>query len=83
MGQWFSIGLEMGFTSSQIETYTSDKPSHGSKLQAIIDQKAHECGIKETESSLLIACESIPQPILGAVKSYIESGSSSVEGGSG
>ena len=26
-GQWFSIGLAMGFTGSEVEVCTSDKPS--------------------------------------------------------
>ena len=76
VAQWFSIGVEMRFTGSQIEACSSDKPSHGSKLQAIIDQKVRECGIKETEKSLLTACERIPQPIIGSVLDYIKSESS-------
>ena len=82
VGQWFSFGLEMGFTGSQIETCTSDKPLHGSKLQAIIELKVRECGVRETEKCLLTACERIPQPIVGSVLEYIERGLShqSVEG---
>ena len=76
VGQWFSFGLEMGFTGSQIETCTSDKPLHGSKLQAIIELKVRECGVRETEKCLLTACERIPQPIIGSVVEYIEGGSS-------
>ena len=76
-------------TGAQIDACTSDKPSHGSKLQAIIDRKVRECGVKETEKSFLTACQRIPQPIIGSVLQYMESGSSamshheSVEGGYG
>ena len=84
-GQWFSIGLAMGFTGSEVEVCTADKPSSGSKLQAVI--KVRECGVKETEKCVLTACEGIPQPIIGSVLEYIERGSKgmsqheSVEGG--
>jgi hypothetical protein len=33
--QWYSIGLEMGFTGPQIESCIFDKPSLRSKLEAI------------------------------------------------
>ena len=78
VGQWFSIGLEMEFTGSQIEAYTSNKPTHGSKLQALIELKLRECSVRETEKCLLTACEKIPQPIIGSVLQYIERESSEV-----
>ena len=65
----------MGYTSSQIEACTFDKPSPASKLQAVIELKVHEYGVNETEKSLLTACEKIPQPIIASVLRYIESGS--------
>ena len=83
-GQWFSIGLAMGFTGSEVEVCTSNKPSSGSKLQAVIEWKVRECGVKETEKCVLTACEGIPQLIIGSVLEYIERGMSrheSVEGG--
>ena len=86
-GQWFSIGLAMGFTGSEVEVCTSNKPSSGSKLQEVIEWKVRECGVKETEKCVLTACEGIPQPIIGSVLEYIERGSKgmsqheSVEGG--
>ena len=83
-GQWFSIGLAMGFTGSEVEVCTSDKPSSGSKLQAAIEWKVRECGVKETKKCVLTACEGIPQLIIGSVLEYIERGMSrheSVEGG--
>ena len=74
-GQWFSIGLAMGFTGLEVEVCTSNKPSSGSKLQAVIEWKVRECGVKETEKCVLTACEGIPQPIIGSVLEYIERGS--------
>ena len=76
--QWFSIGLVIGFSGAQIDTCTFDKPSHSSKLQAIIELKVRECGVKETEECLLTACERIPQPIIGSVLGYIRIGGSGV-----
>jgi hypothetical protein len=70
--QWFSIGLEMGFTSAQIKAWTHDIPSHFSKLQALIEQKVRKRGVTETEKSLLDACRNIPQSIIGAVLDCIE-----------
>ena len=75
VAQWSSIGLAMGFSYSQIEACTSDKPAPASKLEAIICLKARDCSIKETEECLLTACKSIPQPIIGSVREYMESGS--------
>ena len=76
VAQWFSIALEMGFAGPQIKACTFDIPSLGSKLQAVIELKVREYGVKETEKSLLSACKRIPQPIIGSVLKYIESGSS-------
>ena len=79
----------MGLTGAQIDACTFNKPSLGSKLEAIIEVKVCECGVKETEKSLLTACQRIPQSIIGSVLQYMESGSSamshhkSVEGGYG
>ena len=87
VGQWYSIGLEMGFTGPQIEAYTFEIPSPDSKLQAVIERKIREYGVKETEKCLFAACERIPQPVIGAVKGYLERESSimsqreDVEGG--
>ena len=76
MEQWFSVGLEMGFTGPQIKACTFDIPSPFSKLQALIEQRVRECGVKETETCLLAACEGIPQSIIGSVLEYLERGSS-------
>jgi hypothetical protein len=70
--QWSSIGLAMGFTGAQITAYTAERPAAASKLEELIERKCHECGIKETEEILRAACEKIPQPIIGAVNSYLE-----------
>ena len=78
VAQWFSIGLAVGLTGPQIEACTFNKPSLGSKLEAIIELKVRECGVEESEKSLLNACERIPQPIVGSVLEYIESGSSGI-----
>ena len=72
-----------------MEACTFNKPSLGSKLEAIIELKVRECGVKESEKSRLTAFERISQPIVGLVLKYIESGSGgisqheSVEGGYG
>ena len=72
VAQWYFIGLEMGFTDSQIMACTFTMPAHRSKLQAIIELKVRECGVKETEKRLLTACKRIPQPIIGAMLENIE-----------
>ena len=74
--QWYSIGLEIEFTDSHIRACTFDIPSLDSKLQAIIVKKVRECGVKETETCLLAACEGIPQPIIGTVREDIQRGRS-------
>ena len=76
VAQWSSIGLAMGLSYSEIGACTDNKPAPSSKLEAIIAQQVHKCGIKQTEQCLLSACEKIPQPIIGAVKEYIRSGRS-------
>ena len=78
VAQWSSIGLAVGLTGAQIDACTFNKPSLGSKLGAIIEVKVHECGVNETEKSLLTACQRIPQPIIGSVLQYMESGSSAM-----
>ena len=79
--QWYSIGLQMLFSDSQIKASTFDLPSPESKLQAIIVRKIYECGVHKTEELLLTACKSVPRPIIGIVLEYI--GSDSGEGGYG
>ena len=76
VAQWHSIGLQMGLTGPQIKACTFDIPSLGSKLEALIEVKIRECGVKETEKCLLSACERIPEPIIGSVMDFIKSGSS-------
>ena len=76
VAQWSSIGLAMGMTAPQVDACTFNKPSLGSKLEAIIELKVRKCGVKETEECLLTACKKIPQPIIGYVLEYIRRGSS-------
>ena len=78
VAQWHSIGLQMGLTGPQIKTCTFDIPSLGSKLEALIELKIRDCGVKETEKCLLSACERIPEPIIGSVMDFIKSGSSGI-----
>ena len=78
VAQWHSIGLQMGLTGPQIKACTFDIPSLGSKLEALIELKIRECGVKETEKCLLCACERIPEPIIGSVMDFIKSGSSGI-----
>jgi hypothetical protein len=77
--QWYSIGLEMGFTGPQIKGCTFDIPSSESKLQAIIQKKICDCGVRETENCLLAACENIPHPVIGAVLQAIKKECSEIE----
>ena len=49
----------MGLTGPQIKACTFDIPSLGSKLEALIELKIRDCGVKETEKCLLSACERI------------------------
>jgi hypothetical protein len=76
VAQWFSIGLAMGMTSPEVDACTFNKPSLGSKLEAIIELKVRCCGVKETEECLLSACKKIPDPIIGSILEYIRCGSS-------
>ena len=75
VSEWHSIGLEMGFTDSQIKASTFEIPSLGSKLQAILVRKIHECGVGKAEERLLNACKRIPLPIIGSVLDYVRRGS--------
>ena len=75
VSEWHSIGLEMGFTDSQIKASTFEIPSLGSKLQAILVRKIHECGVGKAEERLLNACKRIPLPIIGSVLDYVGRGS--------
>jgi hypothetical protein len=72
VSQWCEIGLEVGLTSDQINNCTSDKPSHASKLEAIIQLILREKSVNKAERSLLTACENIPQPVIGSVLDYIQ-----------
>jgi hypothetical protein len=73
VAQWHSIGLQLGLTGSQINSYTSNIPELSSKLEALIELKIRECGEEETEKLLTSACERIPQPIIGSVNDFIKS----------
>lgn len=75
VAQWFSIGLAVELTSSQIASCTFDKPLHASKLEAIIEDIVREQGVKKAEESLLTACAKIHPPIIGSVEEYIQSSS--------
>ena len=66
----------MGLAGPEIKACTFDIPSLGSKLEALIEVKIRDCGVKETEKCLLSACERIPEPIIGSVMDFIKSGSS-------
>ena len=66
----------MGLTGPEIKACTFDIPSLGSKLEALIELKIRDYGVKETGKCLLSACERIPEPIIGSVMEFINSRSS-------
>ena len=66
--QWFSLGIELGFSEVEISSICHDKPSHADKLLAIILQKVKQEGEEAAVALLLEACKSIPSPIYGAVR---------------
>ena len=66
--QWFSLGVELGFSEVEINSVCHDKPSHADKLLAIILQKVKQEGEETAVALLLEACKSIPSPIYGAVR---------------
>jgi hypothetical protein len=68
--QWYSIGLKM-MTDPEVTACTFDKPSLESKLEAIIQLKVLNWGVKRTEECLLRACKTIAKPIIEAVEGFI------------
>ena len=70
--QWFSFGLELGFTKDEIDAACYDKPAPSQKLQTIICSKIQEIGAEKTRQKLLDACQCVPSPIYGIVKENLQ-----------
>jgi hypothetical protein len=65
--QWYSFGLALGLTDAEIESKCEGKPTHASKLQAIIRRRVQDVGEWRTRTELLDACKHLPNPIYGIV----------------
>jgi hypothetical protein len=65
--QWYSFGLALGLTDAEIESKCEGKPTHASKLEAIISYRAQAVGERRTRNELLEACKNVPTPIYGIV----------------
>jgi hypothetical protein len=65
--QWYSIGLELGFSNSEIEAMTHTLPSAQDKLRKVVLSKADQVGHERTAHLLLDSCKMIPNPVFGAV----------------
>ena len=59
--------MEMGFSSSEVTTMTSEIPHNAGKLRAVFEGKRNGVGQRDAEAALLKACENITMPIIGAV----------------
>jgi death-associated protein kinase len=70
--QWYAIGLELGFSDSQINQYCNDQPEHSGKLLVLLEKKLQVEGMERLEKLALDACWRIPQPIDGIVRDEIE-----------
>jgi hypothetical protein len=65
--RWYAIGLEMGFSNSELTKITDGIPKHSDRLRAIVETKANEIGRENAAVSLLNACQTIVSPIYGIV----------------
>ena len=65
--RWYAIGLEMGFSNSELTRITDSIPKHPDRLRAIFETKADEIGREHAAVSLLKVCKTIASPIYGIV----------------
>jgi hypothetical protein len=77
--QWYSIGLELGFSNSEIEAMTHTLPSAQDKLRKVVLLKADQVGHKRTALLLLESCKTIPNPVFEAVIKSLSQPGSQVE----
>ena len=70
--EWYSIAVELGFSEGEIEAKTTVIPSAKGKLQKMVRVKAAAFGRQRTARLLLKACESIPNPVIGAVNEILQ-----------
>jgi hypothetical protein len=61
--KWYQLASAMGFSPSQITSFTSDKPNLSDKLLATIHEKLRRIGQEETEKILVEAIKEIQPPI--------------------
>jgi hypothetical protein len=65
--RWYSLCLEMGYASGQVDDITSGIPNHADKIRAVFNKKIDAVGESAAATALLEACRSIPDPIIGGV----------------
>ena len=66
--QWYTFGLELGFTDDEISEHCHDKADDSSKLLVLLEKKANEVSLKILEGRILDVCKRLPTPIYGIVK---------------
>jgi hypothetical protein len=62
----------MGFSDSEINSITSDKPKFADKLLAVINAMLQKFGHDYSESVLLRACQEIQPSVYGVVCDDVE-----------
>ena len=70
--QWYELGLELGFTDSEITEYCHNKAESSGKLLVLLERKANEVSPESLKDRILNACKRIPRPIYGRVKDELE-----------
>jgi hypothetical protein len=70
--EWYSIGLQLGFSDGQLIDLAHTLGTGHGKLERIVEVKAAEAGMKATAGMLLDACERLTNPVIGAVREFIK-----------
>jgi hypothetical protein len=69
--RWLAIGLEMGYSSGELDAFTATIPNQSDKLLKIIYQKADDIGRERTAQLMLEVCKRVPNPVHVAVMKEI------------
>jgi hypothetical protein len=65
--QWYSLCVQMGYSSARVLAITDGMPSKADKIRVIFDKKVSAVGQYAATQALLDACKSISDPIIGGV----------------
>ena len=65
--RWYSLCLQMGSSSFEVDSITSGIPNRADKIRAVFNKKIDDIGERAATEALLQACRRIPHPIIGGV----------------